>query len=94
MLKVVAKLLVKETCVEDYLALAGKMVEQAKNDAGMVYYTVNRSNENPRLFAVLECWENSEALQAHLETEQFKAMAPLIGPMIEQSFPAEFYTEI
>ena len=94
MIKVVAKSLVKEACVEAYTKLAKELVDKSQSDAGMVYYTLNISVENPRLFAMLECWENQEALQAHMASEHFTTMVPQLGPMVEEGYPLELFVEV
>ena len=91
MIKVVAKSLVKEACVEAYTKLEKELVDKSQSDAGMVYYTLNISVENPRLFAMLECWENQEALQAHMASEHFTTMVPQLGPMVEEGYPLELF---
>ena len=94
MIKVLAKSLVKEACVEAYTKLAKELVDKSQSDAGMVYYTLNISVENPRLFAMLECWENQEALQAHMASEHFTTMVPQLGPMVEEGYPLELFVEV
>ena len=94
MIKVVAKSLVREECVDAYVALAKELAAKtAQNDAGMVYYTLNQSVENPRLFAMLECWESMEALQAHMASEHFTTTVPKLGPIVEQGYPIELFVE-
>lgn len=94
MIKVVAKSLVKEACVEDYVKLAKELVAKSQSDSGMVYYNLNVSVENSRLFAMTECWESREALQAHMASEHFTAMVPQLGTMVEEGFPLELYVEV
>ena len=94
MIKVIAKSLIKEECVEAYVTLAKDLAAKTQaNDAGMVYYTLNQSVENPRLFAMLECWESQEALQAHMASAHFTSMVPQMGPMVEQGYPIELFVE-
>lgn len=95
MIKIVAKSLIKEECVEEYVALAKELVEKTNlNDKGMVYYTLNRAAKEKRLFAILEAWESKEDLNAHMASEHFTSIAPKMRGMVEQSFPAEFFFEV
>ena len=94
MIKVVAKSLIKEECIEAYCSLAKELVDKSQSDAGMIYYTLNISPENPRLFAMLECWESREALGAHMASEHFTTMVPQLGPMVENNYPLEIYVEL
>ena len=93
MIKIVAKSLVKEECVEAYKALAKELVAQTRNDAGMKYYTLNQSVENPRCFVILESWESQEALQAHMASPHFTSIVPQMGPMVEQATAPEVFVE-
>ncbi len=94
MIKVVSKTLVKEECLDTFKQLAKELVEKSQNDAGMVYYTINQSIADPRLFVMLEAWESREALKAHSEAPHFVTLVPQMGPMAEQSFPLELFVEI
>ena len=48
MIKILAKRLVKEECVEDYLAMTKELVAASQAEPGCVTYTLNRCAENPR----------------------------------------------
>lgn len=54
MIKVVARTLVREECIEAYHALAREIVEKTKQECGNVFYTMNQSMEDKRLHAMIE----------------------------------------
>jgi len=94
MLKVVSKTLVKEECLDAFKKLAKELVEKSQNDAGLVYYTLNQSIADPKLFVMLEAWESREALKAHSQAPHFVQIVPQMAPMAEQNFPLELFVEI
>ena len=94
MLKVVSKTLVKEECLDAFKKLAKELVEKSQNDAGLVYYTLNQSVADPKLFVMLEAWESREALKAHSQAPHFVQIVPQMAPMAEQNFPLELFVEI
>ncbi len=95
MIKVVARTLVREECIEAYHALAREIVEKTKQlDRGNVFYTMNQSVEDKRLHAMIEAWESMEALQAHMASEHFKRIVPQMAEYAEEKYPPELYTEV
>lgn len=93
-IKIVAKMLVREDRVEDFKRTARELVEKSRQDAGNVYYTLNVSEENPRLLAFIECWQDWDAINAHGETEHFTSILPKLGEMCEAALPVERFDEI
>lgn len=94
MIKIVAKMLVREERVEDFKQAARELVEKSRQDAGNVYYTLNASEENPRLLAFIECWRDWDAINAHGETKHFTAILSRLAEMCEEALPVERFDEI
>ena len=94
MIKVVARTLVREECIEAYQALAKEIVTETQKEAGNVMYTMNQSTGDRRLHAMIEVWENMDALKAHMASEHFRRIVPQMGQYAEESYPPEIYTEV
>ena len=94
MIKVVARTLVREECIEAYHALAREIVAETKKDRGMITYTMNQSTADPRLHAMIEAWEDMESLQAHMASEHFQRIVPQMAQYAEEKYPPEIYTEV
>ena len=94
MIKVVARTLVREECIEAYHALAREIVEKTKQESGNVFYTMNQSMEDKRLHAMIEAWESMEALQAHMASEHFRRIVPQMAQYAEENYPPELYSEV
>ncbi len=94
MIKVVARTLVREECIDAYQALAREIVEKTRQESGNVFYTMNQSVEDKRLHAMIEAWETMEALQAHMASDHFRRIVPQMGELAEENFSPELYSEI
>ena len=76
MIKVVAKMLIKEDKVDTFVEACKELVAASKQDEGNIGYTFNVSIENPCLFAMIENWKDQASLDAHMKQPHFiKSMA-------------------
>ena len=94
MIKVVARTIVREECIEAYHTLAKELVAQTQKESGNISYTLNQSVENKKLHAMIEVWESGEALDAHMASEHFKRIVPQMAEYAEEKYPPELYTEV
>ena len=94
MIKIVAKMLVKADKVEEFKATAKELVEKSRAEEGNIFYSLNVSTANPRLFAFIECWKDQAAIDTHNATEHFTGILPKLGEMCEEGQPVDLFTEI
>ena len=95
MIKVIARTLVREECIEAYHALARELVALTQKENGCISYTINQSTADKRLHAMIEAWEDMDALKAHMASEHFRRLVPQMGQYAEgERLPAELYTEV
>ena len=94
MIKVVAKQTVPEGKQEEYLAIAKELFEKTRKEKGNIFYTLNRSVQDPTSLAVIECWEDQEALSAHMASEHFNRILPALGALCEGEGSIEVFEEI
>ncbi|MBQ9661874.1 MAG: antibiotic biosynthesis monooxygenase [Oscillospiraceae bacterium] len=94
MIKIIAKRLVREECLEDYIRLTEELVAASQAEPGCVTYTLNRCTENPRLFSFIEIWKDQAAIDAHNASEHFTRIVPQLGKLLEINYPVEHYTEV
>ncbi|MDP3750022.1 MAG: antibiotic biosynthesis monooxygenase family protein [Phenylobacterium sp.] len=52
-----------------------------ENEPGNQLYRLFRSRENPNAYVVMEIYESNEALDAHANSEHFKASRPVMLPL-------------
>ena len=94
MIKVVAKVLIKEGMVDAFVASAKVLVAASQKDEGNISYTLNVSVENQRQFAIIECWESQAALDAHMQAEHFKTAMAGMAEVAETEMSIELFTEV
>ena len=94
MIKIIAKRLVREECIDDYLRMTAELISASQAEPGCVTYTLNRCAENPRLFCFIEIWKDQAAIEAHNTSEHFTRIVPQLAKYIEIGYPVEHYTEV
>ena len=94
MIKVVARTLVREECIEAYQALAKEIVAASQNDRGVITYTMNQSTGDKRLHAMIEAWEDMESLQAHMASEHFRRIVPQMAQYADTAHTGVEYRNI
>ena len=76
MIKVVAKMLIKEDKIDAFVEACKECAVLSKQDEGNIGYTFNVSVDNPCLFAMIENWKDQASLDAHMKQPHFlKSMA-------------------
>lgn len=94
MIKIIAKMLVKEGKVEELKSVAAELVKKSQAEEGNIFYTLNVSTENPNLLVFIECWKDQEAINFHNATEHFTRIVPQMGALCEKSYPVELFNEV
>ena len=95
MIKIVAKMTVKEGCLETFKATAKELVEKSAAEAGNIFYTLNVSAGDPNQIAIIECWKDQAAIDFHNHTEHFTTILPKLGALCKEGGNAvEFYQEV
>ena len=94
MIKIFAKMLVKEECIDKFIELAKELVEKSRAEEGNVFYSINQSVENNCIFAFIECWKDQAAIDFHNATPHFTGIVPQLGSLCEKSYGAELFNEL
>ena len=94
MIKIVAKMLVKQDKVETFKATAKELVVKSAAEAGNVSYSLNVSTADPRQFAIIECWKDQAAIDFHNNTEHFTGILPKLAEMCEGDITIDLFNEI
>lgn len=80
MIKVVATNRVKKEKIDEFIALAEKLVEATnKYDEGCIHYDLYQDINDPRLLTFIEEWESMETLNKHMTAPHFKELVPKLG---------------
>lgn len=94
MLKIIARSKIKEGQMDAYFEAVKELVHKSQAEEGNVSYTVNVKNDAERVVAFIEFWKDRAAFEYHIKTEHFTTILPTLGEFVEESYPAEFYTEV
>ena len=92
-LKIFIKFKIKEGHVEDYLAAKREMVQKSQAEEGCISYTMNAVKDQPNIVALLEIWQNEDALELHKNSEHFKTLLPIGSEFVEGVISSDIFTE-
>lgn len=84
MIKIVAKCVIKNDKIEDFKAIANKLVDATRaNDTGCISYELFQDAEAKNIFVFVETWENKEAVELHGNKVHFKDAIAQIASISE-----------
>lgn len=94
MIQVIAKKFIKPECVEDFIETARELVELTRQEAGCIQYDLSQDVTNPTVLSFIEQWESSEMLNAHMETEHFLRLVPLLATFSDREGDLNIYAPV
>lgn len=94
MIKIVAKMVLREECIQQFCAEAKELVEKSRKEEGNVSYSLNRSTADPRVFCFMEVWKDDRAIELHNATEHFTTILPKLAAMTAEDQPVDLYEEV
>jgi len=81
-IRVVARFAVKPESVDDFIAAARRtMVEPTLGERGCIEYDLCQDEADPTRFAMIETWEDEDALAVHLAQESLQQAVGALMPM-------------
>jgi quinol monooxygenase YgiN len=81
-IRVVARISVRPDKLTETLQTLGGLITATRVEDGCVTYELLQNVEDPLDLTFVEEWASPEALQAHFETEHFKAVAAKAGYLL------------
>jgi len=94
MIKIVAKNYVREGCTADFEKLAAQLIEGSRKEEGNVFYTLNKSTEDPLEYCFIECWKDQAAISSHNASPHFTSLVPEMAKLLSKPSPAELFEEL
>lgn len=92
MIYVIATSVLKEGCRERFIELTKANLATVRAEKGCIFYGLNEdcatelpSVKNPNTLTFVECWENLDALKAHLSAPHMKAFATSVKELRNSS---------
>lgn len=95
MVKVVAKNFIKADKVDEFIALAAKLVQETvQNDAGCIRYELYQDLSNPQVLTIIEEWENRGALNQHMAAKHFQETSARFKDFVENPGEINLYQKL
>lgn len=95
MIKIVAKHYIKKDKIDDYKALAAKLVKATNDkDAGCLHYQLYQDTTDPQILTILEEWDSDEHLKLHMEAPHFKELVPALSEFQEKPGEVNIYKPV
>ena len=91
MIAVVAKFVVKEEKIQEFLEVIKVLKEKSLSDEGCVEYDLVKNIEKTNVFTMLEKWESKADLDAHMESLHFKEAFPKLNEVKEEDIQLDIY---
>jgi len=84
MIKVIAKLTIKEDKVEEFKSAVPELIAETRKEVGCLGYQLFQDVKNKKVLTFVEDWESTEALQKHMNSRHFQAAMPMIAEFQEK----------
>lgn len=94
MIKIIAKILVKDDAIEQFQKEAGELIEKSRAEEGNVSYTLNQNVDDPCEHVFMEIWKDDEAIQKHNASEHFTGIFPKLAALAKEDPVVDLYKEI
>lgn len=94
MLQTIAKLEVRGDQTGEFLRVFNELAEATKKEAGCIQYEMYQDEGSASTFVLLEQWTNKASFDAHLESEHFKRIIPLISACLAKESQLGLYKRI
>ena len=94
MIKIIAKILVKEDAIEQFQKEAEELIERSRAEEGNVAYTLNQNIKEPSEHVFMEIWKDDDAIQKHNSSEHFTSIFPKLSALAKEDPVVDLYKEI
>ncbi|MDU4962523.1 MAG: putative quinol monooxygenase [Sporomusaceae bacterium] len=93
MIKVIARSVIQEKHLADALELYRLLAEATRQEPGCISYELFQELDTPSHLALIEEWEDSEALRRHTQTPHFIRLVEQLG-RYEKELPVLLYKKL
>jgi len=94
MIKVVARFVLKEDKINEFLDLTTELVEKSRKDPGCISYDLFQDVNDPTVCAFIETWEDQEALDNHMKAEHFIRIGSKLGGLTREKVVLNTYKQV
>lgn len=93
-IKLVAYLDLQEGAWPHIAAAVKHCVEQSQQEAGNIFYTVHKDNDQPNRLVFIECWAGKEVIVSHMKTMHFQNLVQVTDQYLLKPMQLTSLTEI
>lgn len=94
MITIVAKSIIKEDKVAEFINLAQELIDESRKEAGCISYHLNQDLNNKNALTFIEQWENKEAIALHNNSAHFVRIIPKLGELRETAPEINLYERV
>lgn len=94
MIQVVAKKYLLEGTSDEFIETAKELVALTRQEQGCIQYDLVQDTKDLNIVSFIETWETREALQAHMETEHFLRLVPLLATFNAREGELNIYQKV
>ena len=95
MIRIVAKNYIKEDHIDEFIEYATKLVEATvRLDEGCIQYELCKEVGDPTAMAMIEAWEDQASLDAHMKSEHFQTIVPILRKFSSKPGEMNMYHKI
>lgn len=94
MITIVAKITIKKDCINEFIELANKLVEESRKEIGCEEYQLYQDINNPQVLTFIEKWADEKAIEIHNQSEHFTTMVPKFSALEEVPTEINLYKAI
>jgi quinol monooxygenase YgiN len=84
MIKVIAKITIKENMINDFTRGALELVTESKKESGCITYQLFQDVNIKNEFTFIEEWLTPEALHNHMNSKHFQDIMPKLSALSEK----------
>ncbi|MEH2273051.1 MAG: putative quinol monooxygenase [Nostoc sp.] len=81
-IRIVARIIALPNKVEELKAVLLELIEPTRQEAGAIEYKLLQNQDDPTDFTFVEEWASSEALNTHLDSPHFQAVASKLEGLV------------
>jgi quinol monooxygenase YgiN len=88
---VIGKLTIKESKINEAIALSQKHVSRVRQQAGCISYAAHTDTELKNLLVFIERWQTMDHLEKHFQTNAALEFAENISKLVKETPSIEIY---
>lgn len=94
MINIVAKNIVKGGKIEEFKALALKLIKESRKEEGCIEYNLYEDIKNSNILTFIEKWKDEEAINLHNKSEHFTSIVPKLGELLKADSDVALYKSV